>query len=200
MNFKLSHTNLNVLNMERSVAFYQEALGMRVVRTKESSDNSFVLKFLSDADGLYQIELTELRDRTDPYDLGDNETHICFETDDYDGAHKLHSDMGCICFENKSMGLYFIEDPDGYWIEIVREKNPPVNEPSAVTDQAAATASVDRDICIGCGLCAEISPSVFAMDDDQIATVIVPVMPADQLESARDAASSCPVNAITLTE
>lgn len=216
MNFKLSHTNLNVLNMERSVAFYQEALGMRVVRTKESSDNSFVLKFLSDADGVYQIELTELRDRTDPYDLGDNETHICFETDDYEAAHKLHSDMGCICFENKGMGLYFIEDPDGYWIEIVREKNPPVNGPSgadatSTTPAQAKTvaepeptagvkASVDRDICIGCGLCCEICPSVFVMDDDQIANVIVPVVPEDQIESARDAASSCPVNAITLTE
>lgn len=121
MNFRLAHTNLNVLNMERSLAFYREALGMRVVHTKEAADNSFVLNFLSDADGLYQIELTELRDRTDPYDLGDNETHICFKTDDYDTAHKQHSDMGCICFENKKMGLYFIEDPDGYWIEIVRE-------------------------------------------------------------------------------
>jgi lactoylglutathione lyase len=121
MNFRLAHTNLNVLNMERSLAFYQDALDMRVVRTKEAADNSFVLNFLSDADGLYQIALTELRYRMDPYDLGDNETHICFKTDDYDAAHKRHSDMGCICFENKKMGLYFIEDPDGYWIEIVRE-------------------------------------------------------------------------------
>ncbi len=216
MKFKLAHTNLNVLNMERSVAFYQEALGMRVVRTKESSDNSFVLKFLSDADGLYQIELTELRDRTDPYDLGDNETHICFETDDYDGAHKLHSDMGCICFENKAMGLYFIEDPDGYWIEIVRRKNPMEKEPSVKSDQenpvdkpapetpkaddADVTVSIDREICIGCGLCAEICPAVFAMGDDQIAVALVPVVPADQLESARDAAASCPVNAILLSE
>lgn len=121
MNFRLAHTNLNVLNMDRSLAFYKEALGMQVVRTKEAADKSFVLNFLSDADGLYQIELTELHDRTDPYDLGDNETHICFKTDDYEAAHKLHSDLGCICFENKKMGLYFIEDPDGYWIEIVKE-------------------------------------------------------------------------------
>lgn len=123
MKFRLAHTNLNVLNMERSLAFYQDALGMKVVRTREASDKSFVLNFLSDPGGLYEIELTELRDRTDPYDLGDNESHVCFRTDDYEAAHKLHSDMGCICFENKKMGLYFIEDPDGYWIEIVQEKS-----------------------------------------------------------------------------
>lgn len=118
MDFRLAHTNLNVLDMERSLAFYQEALDMRVVSTLEAPDKSFVLSFLSDADGRYQIELTQLRDRRDPYDLGDNETHICFTTSDIAAARKRHSEMGCICFENRKMGLYFIEDPDGYWIEI----------------------------------------------------------------------------------
>lgn len=119
MDFRLAHTNLNVLDMERSLAFYQEALDMRVVRTQEAADKSFVLSFLSDADGCYQIELTQLRDRKDPYDLGDNESHICFTTGDMAAARKRHAEMGCICFENHKMGLYFIEDPDGYWIEIV---------------------------------------------------------------------------------
>ncbi|MDD2459380.1 MAG: lactoylglutathione lyase, partial [Eubacteriales bacterium] len=45
--------------------------------------------------------------------------HICFRTDDYDAAHSKHAAMGCICYENTAMGLYFISDPDGYWIEIV---------------------------------------------------------------------------------
>ena len=123
MKFKLDHTNVNVLNMERSLAFYKEALGMEDVGTVEAADQSFCIKFLSDADGQYKIELTELRARKDPYELGDNESHICFTTDDYEAAHKHHSDMGCICFENKKMGLYFIEDPDGYWIEIVSQRN-----------------------------------------------------------------------------
>ena len=39
-----------------------------------------------------------------------------------DAAHAKHAAMGCICFENPGMGIYFIEDPDGYWIEIVPEK------------------------------------------------------------------------------
>ena len=41
--------------------------------------------------------------------------------DDYEAAHARHQEMGCICFENPDMGIYFIEDPDGYWIEIVRD-------------------------------------------------------------------------------
>ena len=41
------------------------------------------------------------------------------ETDDFDAAFKYHKEMGCVCFENPDMGIYFISDPDGYWIEII---------------------------------------------------------------------------------
>ncbi len=118
MNFKIAHTNLNVFDLQRSIDFYQKALGLKLVRRHQAEDGSYELAFLSDADNLYQLELTWLRDHA-PYELGDNETHICFRTDDLDMAHRLHAGMGCICFENAAMGLYFIEDPDGYWLEIV---------------------------------------------------------------------------------
>jgi len=113
------HTNLNVLDMEKSLAFYKKALGLDLVRSRKADDGSFELAFLSDGVSTCQIELTWLRDREEPYELGDNETHIAFVTDDYDAAHALHEEMGCICYENKAMGLYFIEDPDGYWIEVI---------------------------------------------------------------------------------
>lgn len=119
MKFKLAHTNFNVMDLDRSIAFYEKALGLHVVRRKKAEDERFELAFLSDDCGRYQLELTWLRDRTEPYDLGDNETHICFQTDDFAAAHALHTDMGCICFENEAMGLYFINDPDDYWLEIV---------------------------------------------------------------------------------
>ncbi len=123
MNFKLRHTNLNVQDREKSVEFYEKALGMKVRRVSEKPDGSFILTFMTDEAGLYDIELTWLRDHADtPYELGENETHICFSVDDYEAAYKLHKEMGVICFENDAMGLYFIEDPDGYWIEIVPEK------------------------------------------------------------------------------
>ena len=57
-----------------------------------------------------------------PYDLGDNEFHLAFETDDYEAAHARHKAMGCICYENPEMGIYFISDPDNYWLEVIPEK------------------------------------------------------------------------------
>ena len=122
MTFSFAHNNLNVLDLEKSLAFYQEALGLREVRRKEAADGSFTLVYLSDGSRPHQRELTWLRDRTEPYDLGDNEIHLAFETDDMDAAHQKHQEMGCICYENPGMGIYFISDPDGYWLEIVPAK------------------------------------------------------------------------------
>lgn len=119
MEFKMAHTNINVLDLEKSVEFYKKALNLREVRRKEGPGGSFTLVYLSDADNHYQLELTWLADRTLPYNLGDNETHIAFIASDFEGAYALHQQMGCIVFENKAMGLYFIEDPDGYWLEVV---------------------------------------------------------------------------------
>ena len=68
------------------------------------------------------MELTWLRDMDRPYELGDNEIHLAFEVDDFDAALAKHKEMGCVCFENPAMGIYFIEDPDGYWLEIVPAK------------------------------------------------------------------------------
>lgn len=123
MNFKCIHCNINITNIEKSVEFYQKALGLKVVRTKEASDGSFVLTYLGDGISNFEIELTWLKDHLQAYDLGENESHICFEVDDYDAAYQLHQEMGCICFENREMGLYFINDPDDYWIEILPKHN-----------------------------------------------------------------------------
>ncbi len=117
MKFIFAHNNLNVLDLEKSVAFYKKALGLEEVRRVERPD--FTLVFLGDGTSLHQLELTWLRDRTAPYELGDNESHLAFRVDDYDGAHALHKQMGCICYENEAMGIYFINDPDDYWIEII---------------------------------------------------------------------------------
>jgi len=121
--FTFNHTNLNVRDLERSVKFFREALGLQVVREKEAEDGSFKLVFLGDGVKDYLLELTWLKGHANqPYELGENETHLCFTAEDYDAAHALHEKMGCICFENTKMGLYFISDPDGYWFEIVRKK------------------------------------------------------------------------------
>ena len=117
--FRFTHFNFNVLDLERSLAFYRQALGLVPVREKEAADGSFKLVYLGDGVSDFTLELTWLRDRSEPYDLGDEEFHLAFHTDDFDAAHEKHAAMGCICFENPGMGIYFIQDPDGYWIEIL---------------------------------------------------------------------------------
>ena len=122
MDFKFAHNNINVLNLQKSLEFYQRALGLTEVRRKVAQDESFILVYLGDGATPHQLELTWLRDRKEPYNLGENEFHLAFYVDDFDAAHKLHQEMGCICYENPGMGIYFIADPDGYWVEIVPAK------------------------------------------------------------------------------
>jgi len=121
MNFRFVHNNINVLNLEKSLDFYKKALNL--VENRRWDNPDFSLVYLGDGQSNHQLELTWLKDRTDPYDLGDNEIHLAFEVDDYEAAHDLHRRMDCICYENKEMGLYFINDPDGYWIEIMPVRN-----------------------------------------------------------------------------
>jgi lactoylglutathione lyase len=117
--FKFNHNNINVLDLNKSIEFYKKALGLKEVRRKEAEDGSFILVYLGDGSTGHSLELTWLRDRKKPYDLGENEFHLAFTTDNYEAAHALHKEMDCICFENEKMGIYFIADPDNYWLEIV---------------------------------------------------------------------------------
>ncbi|HCW03569.1 MAG TPA: lactoylglutathione lyase [Clostridium sp.] len=122
MKFRFEHNNINVLDLDRSLAFYKEALGLVEVKRMEASDGSFILVYLGDGTTGHMLELTWLKDRKEAYDLGDNEFHIALRVDDYEAAHSHHEKMGCICFENPEMGIYFINDPDDYWIEILPSK------------------------------------------------------------------------------
>ena len=117
-----NHFNFNILNLEKSLAFYKEALGLTPVREKEASDGSFKLVYLGDGKSDFTLELTYLADRKEPYDQGECEFHLAFTTDEFDALYEKHKEMGVVCFENPGMGIYFISDPDGYWIEIVPER------------------------------------------------------------------------------
>ena len=119
---QFNHFNFNVLDLNRSLDFYRETLGLTPVSEKEAEDRSFKLVYLGDGTTSFSLEFTWLRDRTEPYDLGECEFHLAFVTDEYDALYAKHKEMGCVCFENPAMGIYFIEDPDGYWIEIVPAK------------------------------------------------------------------------------
>ena len=115
---KFDHFNVNVTDLNRSIEFYSKALGFTEARRKEAADGSFVLVYLTDGVSPFLLELTWLRDHKEAYELGENESHLCVRVSgDYNKVRAYHKEMGCVCFENEAMGLYFIHDPDDYWIE-----------------------------------------------------------------------------------
>ena len=122
MKFKMYHENYNVLDLEKSLEFYDKALGLKPVRRIDAEDGSYSIVFIGNDTTDFQLELTWLRDWDRPYNLGDNEFHLAFEVEDYEAAHKLHEEMGCICYENPEMGIYFVTDPNNYWLEVIPEK------------------------------------------------------------------------------
>ena len=117
--FGFTHFNFNVLDLEKSLRFYEQAFGLKPVRTMELGDGAARLVYLGDGKTDFTLELTWLRDRTEPYNLGECEFHLALTTTDMEQARKLHQEMGCICYENPALGIYFVTDPDGYWIEVV---------------------------------------------------------------------------------
>ena len=119
MNFKMIHENFNITDLDRSLTFYEKALGLREKRRMAAPDGSFIICFVGNEQSDFELELTWLRDHPQPYDLGEEEFHLAFRAEDFDAAHALHAEMGCICFENPTLGIYFIQDPDGYWLEIL---------------------------------------------------------------------------------
>jgi lactoylglutathione lyase len=122
INSRFDHYNFNVTDLEKSMEFYDKALGLKETRRITADDGSFILVYLTDGKTGFTLELTWLRDRTERYDLGECEFHLCMRvTGDYNEVRQYHQSMNCVCFENNEMGLYFIEDPDGYWIEILPE-------------------------------------------------------------------------------
>jgi len=122
MRFQFAHNNFNVVDLDKSIAFYQNALGLTETRRIKAADGAFIIVFLGDGESKHLLELTWLKDRREPYNLGDNEFHLAFKVDDYAAAHQRHQEMKCVCYENPSMGIYFINDPDGYWLEIIPAK------------------------------------------------------------------------------
>ena len=122
MAFTFAHNNINVSNLDKSLEFYTAALGLHENRRITAPDGSFIIVYLTDGRVPHLLELTWLRDHPQKYNLGENEFHLAFTADDYAAAHAKHSEMGCICFENTDMGIYFISDPDGYWLEVIPPK------------------------------------------------------------------------------
>ena len=120
---KFDHYNCNVLNLEKSLDFYEKALGFKVHNQIKAEDGSYIITYLTDGVSSFRLELTWLRDWEKPYNMGDNEQHLCVRiAGDYDKIREFHKENEWVCYENHDMGLYFIIDPDGYWIEVLPSK------------------------------------------------------------------------------
>lgn len=126
MNIKchFDHFNINVSNLEKSLAFYKKALGLHKEGEIVHPDGNFIINYMKAATGDFRLELTWLRDHEGPYELGENESHLAvrLDEDNYEEVYRYHKQEGMICFENPAMGIYFIHDPDDYWIEILKKK------------------------------------------------------------------------------
>jgi lactoylglutathione lyase len=120
---RFDHFNINVTDLKKSIEFYHKALGLKEVKRMDSADGAFTLVYLGDGVTPFSLELTWLKDHPQRYELGENESHLCFRVaNDYVETREFHREMGCISYENHDMGLYFITDPDDYWIEILPMK------------------------------------------------------------------------------
>ena len=126
---RLLHTMIRVGNLETSIQFYTEVLGMKLLRRKDYPDGKFTLAFVGYANEQENtvIELTHNWD-TDSYDLGSGFGHLAIEVDDvYAAAEKIRSQGGKIIREPGPMNagttiIAFVEDPDGYPIELLAPK------------------------------------------------------------------------------
>lgn len=119
MNFRFAHNCVFVSDLERSLKFYKEALGLEPAGVIHPSDMEATLVFLSDGVSAHRLEIGYVPGRKEPYALGDNQVHTAFSVDDMEAAHALHEKMGIICRDPETEPVYFIADPDGYQIEII---------------------------------------------------------------------------------
>ena len=125
MNYKIIHTCIRVNDLEKSLEFYKVALGL-VETGRKVYPEDFTLVFVSDEEGTIEIELTWNYGRTEPYVIGNGFSHMAFSVENLEESHRIHSEMGLEITELMGLpgdppGYYFITDPDGYDVEIVRE-------------------------------------------------------------------------------
>lgn len=125
MSIKMLHTCIRVMDLEKSLKFYKEALGLVETRRKEFPEYKFSLVYLSNEKGGYEVELTYNYDQETPYELGNGFSHIAIGHPDIEGLREKHIEMGYEVTPLKGLPgeaphYYFVTDPDGYKVEVIR--------------------------------------------------------------------------------
>lgn len=125
MDYKMLHTCIRVMDLEKSLKFYKEAIGLVEKKRIDYPEHKFTLVYLSDELGHYELELTYNYNPDKPYEIGNGFSHLAVSVDDLEGSRERHKEMGYTVTE--LMGLpdsppkyYFVTDPDGYRVEVIR--------------------------------------------------------------------------------
>lgn len=126
MPVKMLHTCIRVVDLDASVKFYNEVLGMKITREKDHLDNGFKLVYLSDEEGKFELELT-YNVGVESYEIGNGYSHLAVGLDNLEDCHAKFKAMGYEVTDVKGLPgeppkYFFIKDPDGYMVEIIRNK------------------------------------------------------------------------------
>ncbi|MBL4933133.1 VOC family protein [Clostridium paridis] len=127
MAVKMLHTCIRVKDLEKSLKFYRDALGLVETVRKDFPNNKFTLVYLSNEEGGYEIELTYNYDQEKPYEIGNGFSHTAIGVDDLEGEREKHKALGYEVTDLKGLpgnrpNYYFVTDPDGYKVEVIRNK------------------------------------------------------------------------------
>lgn len=125
MDYKMLHTCIRVMDLEKSLDFYTKALGLVEIERRDFPEYEFTLVYLADKSKTYELELTYNYNPEKPYEIGNGFSHIALSVEDLEGSHKKHEEMGYKVTELKGLPgekprYYFVTDPDGYDVEILR--------------------------------------------------------------------------------
>lgn len=128
MEYPMIHVCYRVMDLEASETFYSKAFGFVVSRKKDFPDKRFTLSYMTSAELPFELELTYNYDQPEPYQIGNGYSHLAVAVTDLEASHQRHSEMGLEVTPLKGLvegppRFYFVTDPDGYKIEVVRREN-----------------------------------------------------------------------------
>ena len=123
---KMAHTCYRVKDLDASIKFYEDAFGFEVKRRRDFEEYQFTLVYLTLPGDNYELELTYNYGH-DAYDLGNGYGHIAITSDDLENLHAKHQAAGFEVTDLKALpgkpaSYYFVMDPDGYKVEVIRDR------------------------------------------------------------------------------